>query len=127
MKYIYILSFIVILIIIEFLATATAGVESVTLGWDKLNHIAAFTVLYILVSLAFEDLNIVYRFLLLFVFGLQIEIAQSFLPPREFSSLDVVADIVGVVFGFLVYHTLVRHSVLRHGIHKRVDTESSSV
>lgn len=91
-----------ILVIIEFLATATAGVESVTLGWDKLNHMAAFAVLYILVSLAFEDLSVVYRFLLLFVFGLQIEIAQSFLPPREFSSLDVVADMVGIMFGFLI-------------------------
>ncbi len=102
MKYICILSFIMILVIIEFLATATAGVESVTLGWDKLNHMAAFAVLYILVSLAFEDLSVVYRFLLLFVFGLQIEIAQSFLPPREFSSLDVVADMVGIMFGFLI-------------------------
>jgi VanZ family protein len=92
----------VILITIEFLATATVGAESVTLGWDKLNHIAAFMVLYTLVSLAFEDLNIVYRFLLLFAFGLQIELVQSFLPPREFSYLDISADTVGIMFGFLI-------------------------
>lgn len=102
MKNIYRITFFATLLAIEFLATATAGVESVTLGWDKLNHMAAFAVLYILVSLAFEDLSVVYRFLLLFVFGLQIEIAQSFLPPREFSSLDVVADMVGIMFGFLI-------------------------
>ena len=108
MKYIYILSFIIILMIIEFLATARVGVESVTLGWDKLNHMVAFAVLYILSSLALKDLNVVYRFLLLFAFGLQIEIIQSFLPPREFSSLDIVADMVGIMFGFLISPYTVR-------------------
>jgi len=92
----------VILLVIEFLATATVGVESVTLGWDKLNHLFAFMVLYILMSLAFKDLGIVYKVLLLFAFGLQIEIVQSFLPPREFSYLDISADIAGILFGFLI-------------------------
>lgn len=92
-----------ILIIIEFLATATTGVESVTLGWDKLNHLFAFMVLYILISLAFKDLSIVYKVLLLFAFGLQIEIVQSFLPPREFSYLDMVADMAGIMFGIWCY------------------------
>ncbi|MDD5406649.1 MAG: VanZ family protein [Sulfurovaceae bacterium] len=116
MRYIYIISFFVTIFVIEFLATATRGVESITLGWDKLNHFFAFMVLYILLSLAFRDLKTVYKVLLLFAFGLQIEIVQSFLPSREFSYLDISADIVGIMFGLLIYHTLVRHSVLRHGI-----------
>ncbi len=88
---------------IEYLATATAGVESVTLGWDKLNHVVAFAVLYVLISFSFKKLGTVYRVLLLFAFGLQIEIVQSFLPPREFSSFDAVADMVGIVIGMAIY------------------------
>ncbi|MGW8169153.1 MAG: VanZ family protein [Sulfurovaceae bacterium] len=123
---IYQILFFIALLVIEFLATATVGVESMTLGWDKLNHLFAFMVLYILLSLAFRDLNMAYKVLLLFAFGMQIEIAQSFLPPREFSIFDVVADVVGIMFGLLVCHTFVRHFMLRAKIHKRVDTESSS-
>jgi len=81
----------------------SGGVESVTLGWDKLNHVVAFTVLYILFSLAFNNLSIVLKVLLLFVFGLQIKIVQFFLPPREFSSLDIAADMVGIVIGMVIY------------------------
>lgn len=39
---------------------------------------------------------------MLLAFGLQIEIVQYFLPNREFSLLDVVADGVGIVFGLVV-------------------------
>ncbi len=108
LKYIYLTTFLLTLLAIEFLATATVGIESVTLGWDKLNHLFAFIVLYILMSLAFRNLNMVYKVLLLFVFGLQIEIVQSFLPPREFSYLDLVGDILGIMFGLLVYPYIVR-------------------
>lgn len=110
MRYLYRITFFMILLTIEFLATARVGVESVTLGWDKLNHLFAFMVLYLLLSLAFRNLSIAYKVLLLFAFGLQIEIVQSFLPPREFSYLDVLADAIGIMFGLFVYRKLVRHS-----------------
>ena len=103
LRHIYQATFFMTLLVIEFLATATVGVESVALGWDKLNHLFAFMVLYILFSLAFRDLSIVLKVLLLFAFGLQIEIVQSFLPPREFSSFDVAVDMVGIVLGVLVF------------------------
>ncbi len=102
------IAFFATLAVIEFLATATVGVESITLGWDKLNHLFAFIVLYVLMSLAFRNLNMVHKVLLLIVFGLQIEIVQSFLPPREFSYLDLVGDILGIMFGLLVYSYIVR-------------------
>ncbi|MBN2721399.1 MAG: VanZ family protein [Campylobacterales bacterium] len=108
LRYIHQATFFITLFVIEFLATATVGVESVTLGWDKLNHLFAFMVLYILISLAFRDLSIALKVLLLFAFGLQIEIVQSFLPPREFSSFDMVADMVGIILGVLVYHAFIR-------------------
>ena len=99
----YKIVFFATLAVIEYLATATVGVESVTLGWDKLNHVVAFAVLYVLISFSFKKLGTVYRVLLLFAFGLQIEIVQSFLPPREFSTFDVVADMAGIVVGIVLY------------------------
>ncbi|MEJ2489699.1 MAG: VanZ family protein [Sulfurovaceae bacterium] len=103
MKYPYKTIFFLTLLIIEFLATATKGVEQITLGWDKLNHLAAFSVLYILFSLAFRQVSVVLKVVLLIAYGLQIEIAQHFLPPREFSLLDVIADMLGILFGFFIY------------------------
>ncbi len=107
-RLIYKILFLITIIAIEYLATATMGVESVTLGWDKLNHLFAFIVLYLLFSFAFRDLSIYTKALLLFVFGLQIEIVQSFLPPREFSSLDVVADMAGIFVGMVLYPSIAR-------------------
>jgi VanZ family protein len=39
---------------------------------------------------------------ILFAFALQIEIVQYFIPEREFSLLDVVADMIGVGIGWIV-------------------------
>jgi VanZ family protein len=103
LKYLYKITFFLALLIIEFLATATKSVEQITLGWDKLNHLAAFSVLYILFSLAFRQVSVVLKVVLLIAYGLQIEIAQHFLPPREFSLLDVVANILGILFVFFIY------------------------
>lgn len=103
MRYYYTIAFFAALAVIEYLATARVGVESITLGWDKLNHAFAFMVLYVLISFSFKKLGTAYRVLLLFAFGLQIEIVQSFLPPREFSSFDAVADMVGIVIGMAIY------------------------
>ncbi len=109
MKRLFRILFLITIIVIEFLATATKGVESITLGWDKLNHAFAFAVLYVLMSFSFKKLGTVYKVLLLFAFGLQIEIVQSFLPPREFSLFDIAADIVGIFFGFLIYRSRITY------------------
>jgi VanZ family protein len=108
LKYLYKTTFFLTILIIEFLATATQGAEQITLGWDKLNHLAAFSVLYILFSLAFRQVSVVLKVSLLIAYGLQIEIAQHFLPPREFSLLDVVADILGILFGIIIYPYVVK-------------------
>ncbi len=100
----FILLFFIILFIIMYLATTTnphmAVVQSM---WDKANHFAAFITLYVLLSLAFKDLSITYKVFLLLGFGMLIEIVQYFIPGREFSFLDVVADSVGIFMGVMFY------------------------
>ena len=71
-------------------------------SWDKANHFVAFMVLYILLSLGYRHIGLVLKVAILFVFALQIEIVQYFIPGREFSLLDVVADMIGVCIGWVV-------------------------
>ena len=53
-------------------------------------------------SFAYPKLDVFKKVTLLLAFGLQIEIVQYFLPNREFSLLDVVADGVGIALGVVI-------------------------
>lgn len=87
------------LFVIEYLATTTRHIEIIENLWDKANHFVAFMTLYILLSLAYKFLKTIYKIVLLLLYGIQIEIVQSFIPGRFFSLLDVVADSIGIVIG----------------------------
>jgi len=89
------------IVAIEFLATTTIHIEVVESFWDKANHFIAFFTLYVLLSFAYKDFSIFLKIVLLVVFGLQIEIVQSFIDGRYFSLLDVVADSIGIFLGVL--------------------------
>jgi VanZ family protein len=95
------IAFYIALITIEFLATtSTVHLEVVESMWDKANHFIAFFTLFILLSFAYK-LSLLKRVLILVLFGIQIEIVQYFIPAREFSLLDIVADSIGVFIGFI--------------------------
>jgi VanZ family protein len=82
---------------VTFLATTrqeSAFVQDIS---DKINHAAAFYVLAFLVDFSFPATYMgVRKILPLLSYGLAIEIAQSFVPERTPSSLDVFADVVGI-------------------------------
>lgn len=103
LKKLYILAFFICLVAIEFLATTTTKIETIENMWDKSNHFIAFLVLYILLSLAYENLSILSKSLWLLVFAMQIEIVQYFIPERYFSTLDIVADSIGILLGIGLY------------------------
>lgn len=92
-----------LLAVITWLALSPAPPKSVDLGWDKANHSLAFA------SLAFSAVwalwqrprQWIWLVLALLAYGIGIEIAQSFLPPREADWHDVVADGVGIALGLL--------------------------
>ena len=103
MNKIYKILFYTCLISIEFLATTTLKIEVVESIWDKANHFIAFFVLYILLSLAYKKFKTITKFILLVLFGMQIEIVQHFIDGRYFSLMDVVADTIGIILGILFY------------------------
>lgn len=93
-----------LLVVITYLALVPAPPKVITTGWDKSNHALAFA------SLAFSSVwalwqrprQWIWLVLALLAYGIGIEIAQSFLPPREADAQDVLADSVGIVIGLLI-------------------------
>ena len=94
--------FYICLITIEYLATTTQEIKPLEHTWDKANHFIAFMTLYVLLSLAYRKLSVVMKIALLLAFGMQIEIVQYFIPGRDFSFLDVVADSIGILIGIVL-------------------------
>ena len=100
--------FFVFLIAIEYLALTPAQIKLIENSWDKANHFIAFAALYVTLHFGFCRLNLSTKAAILLAYGIQIEIAQSFVPNRYFSLLDIVADGIGIVFGILLVRILDR-------------------
>lgn len=95
-------AFFTALICVEILSLLPKSPEIILKSWDKFNHFLAFSTLFVLFNLAFKSVKFRVSFALLLLFGIQIEIVQSFTPNREFSFFDILADVVGLIFGILV-------------------------
>ena len=74
---------------------------------DKWTHFLAFAVLTVLLRLAYRIGS--WQTVALFaLYGVFIEISQYFTPNRCAEVLDVVADLIGVAIGLLLYFMLQR-------------------
>jgi VanZ family protein len=71
------------------------------LASDKLWHALAYLILYVTSYFAYHHARHTTRFVMLLGFSLVIEVLQHFVPNREFSLLDVVANTVGLLLGML--------------------------
>ena len=77
----------------------------ITTGWDKSNHLLAFGVMAWLGCKAFpQRLTIVLPGLL--AYGVLIEIMQSFTPNRAAEWLDLIADCLGILLGWMLIRLL---------------------
>jgi len=85
-------------------------------SWDKLNHVLAFMVLSVLFSLGFSNLSEKVKIIMLLIYALHIELIQYFIPGREFSLLDITADIIGIILGFILSKLFVRRMDLTQNI-----------
>lgn len=89
---------------ITWLALVPDPPQGISTGWDKSNHLLAFA------SLAFTGVWACWPqprqwwllVLALLAYGIGIEIAQGFLPPRSADAADVLADGMGIALGLLV-------------------------
>jgi len=73
-------------------------------NYDKINHLATFLVLALLVDFSFPNFrfNMVKIFSLI-AYGFSLEVLQYFLPHRMFSLIDIAADSLGLLaYGLLI-------------------------
>ncbi len=92
------------LVIITYLATAELGYAVFPFSYDKINHLATFLVLALLVDFSFPNsrFNSVKIFSLI-AYGFSLEVLQYYLPHRMFSLLDIAADSLGLIaYGLLI-------------------------
>jgi VanZ family protein len=105
---------VVALLAISYLAFTDRQIPIVNLVWDKLKHAAAFATLAMLVDFAFPAGRFgAAKMLWLLGYGVMIEVVQYFLPYRDASVLDVLADCVGIALYLLAIPVLKRLPGLR--------------
>jgi VanZ family protein len=100
---------VLLLIVVLWLALTPAPPKRVNLGWDKLNHAAAFTTLAAVAVFAMVGPWIRIAIALL-GYGALIEILQSFTPTRSAEWGDLLADGVGIGVGLLMAAVVVKTS-----------------
>ncbi len=86
----------------------TEELPEVTRISDKLNHIAAFAVLSLLIDLAYTQKALLWKISFLLLYGFVIECVQFFIPYREFSLVDLSIDALGVAGYFAARALLAR-------------------
>lgn len=87
------------------LALTPTPPEHISLGWDKLNHAAAFAALAVCAVLGWPDAPTarqVVVLLALLAFGGTIELLQRHVPGRSAEWADLLADAIGIVVGALL-------------------------
>lgn len=93
-----------LIVVVSYLALTPEPPASITLGWDKLNHLAAFTALAFSAYLSFRASRVTLLILLigLLAFGGLIEILQLFVPGRSSEWGDLLADSIGIACGAFI-------------------------
>ncbi|MET0066752.1 MAG: VanZ family protein [Candidatus Thiodiazotropha sp.] len=85
---------------------------------DKISHLAAFLCLALLVDFSWTERGwTIQKFLPLLCYGLFIETVQAFLPYREFSIWDLLADAVGLIIYGLSLPYLLRQPLFQIARH----------
>ena len=90
-----------LLVVVSYLALTPFPPHGVDLGWDKLNHTAAFAALAFAAWLGLPAPRYNQRLLLLslLAYGGAIEILQLWVPGRSCEWGDLAADAVGITVG----------------------------
>jgi VanZ family protein len=86
---------------VTWLALVPLPPKLLSTGWDKLNHLLAFSVLAVVAAMGFAAAWWRIAAALLAYGGL-IEILQAFLPPRGADLADLLTDGLGIAVGLLL-------------------------
>jgi VanZ family protein len=71
-------------------------------GLDKVAHLVTYLVLFVSLDYALAcGRRLAAKLVLLLFFSWLVEIAQHFLPPRQYSMGDLLANLIGLLLGLL--------------------------
>jgi len=112
MNHLRILPFIVVLAIILYSGLRPEQVPQVFDQQDKLHHLLGFAALMFTLRLAFPQGRLLWSVLASLTLALLIELGQRYLPNREPSYGDMLANTLGVLLGWGCYY-LARQWYLR--------------
>jgi VanZ family protein len=74
---------------------------------DKVGHFLIFFSLALLLDFSFK-FSVIKSLIILSIYGVLIEVMQSFLPYREASAGDILADVLGVVIYLVLFRKLIQ-------------------
>ena len=93
------LSMALLLVIVSWLAFRSSATPGPSIGWDKLDHFAAFAMLALNAVLVWRYESAAGIAAALWVYGVLIELVQTQIPGRSGEVGDVVADALGITIG----------------------------
>jgi VanZ family protein len=96
--------FLLLLVAVSYLALTPSPPEQLDTGWDKLNHVLAFSALGFCASLSYQASRGTRWPVLgaLLGFGGLIELLQRMVPGRSSDVADLLADAIGIGCGAVV-------------------------
>lgn len=78
--------------------------------YDKVGHFLAYTLFSWNVALLFKERKTqIIALILVFLYSMLIEFIQGFIPGREPSGLDLIANASGIMIGFIANKLLASH------------------
>lgn len=99
-----------LVVVVAWFAVVPTPPPALSTGWDKLNHVAAFTALALAGRLGFRNGRAAAMVVAaaLLAYGGLIELVQLFVPGRQGEWADLLGDAVGVLVGLSIATALLR-------------------
>ena len=88
-----------LLVIVSWLAFRSGATPGPSIGWDKLDHCAAFAALALNAVLVWRYERAAGIAVALGAYGVLIELVQTQIPGRSGEVADVLADVLGITIG----------------------------
>ncbi len=74
--------------------------------WDKASHFTAYLLLVIFIKRVHTRFNYLTCVITCFSYSFAIECIQYFIPNRQFDVLDMLANLLGMVLGVILYYLI---------------------
>jgi VanZ family protein len=101
---------VLLVVAVSYLALTPTPPKVIDFGWDKLNHMLAFTALAFAACLSYPASRRTRLLLLcgLLAYGGSIEVVQHFVPGRSSEWGDLLGDAIGIALGAFIAAVVMR-------------------